>query len=296
LDIGGKMRFFNSTLSNSKTKNKEVDENTLRLIINIVADGCFEHGAIRWHLNKQRKIIHLRNLLDNLKLEYSCLKQKTGNTKIRLSVESSRKFIKIIGIVKKLPLWIKDLNKNQTEIILNEYSITDGCKNSSAKNSYQLTTSKEDEADILQELFIKKGYRAKKIKKNKGKNLANFILTVNTRGSISLTKKNIKKVKYSGKVWCVNVKNGTLIIRRNGKVSITLNSHRLGVYFHRNRGGEKFWVEGGCGCLLDQAYTTGVTNWQHGFVVLQFDSKGNCFPTAVPVIKHQMVWGDMLYK
>lgn len=74
------------------------------------------------------------------------------------------------------------------------------------------------------------------------------------------------------------------------------HSHRLGVYFHRTRAGEKFWVEGGCGCKLDQVYTTGVTNWQHGFVVLQFDSKGNCFPTAVPIIKYQIMWGDKLYK
>ena len=70
------------------------------------------------------------------------------------------------------------------------------------------------------------------------------------------------------------------------------HTHRLGVYYHRTRAGVKFWVEGGCLCQLDPDYIDGVSNWQQGISVFQFDKKGNCFPAALPIINKQILWGN----
>jgi len=80
-----------------------------------------------------------------------------------------------------------------------------------------------------------------------------------------------------------------------GVSGVSGHSHKLNLYFQRSRGGDNFWIEGGCGCLLDQEYVKGVTNWQHGFVALQFDKK-HCYPSTVPIINEQVIWGDKIYR
>lgn len=74
------------------------------------------------------------------------------------------------------------------------------------------------------------------------------------------------------------------------------HTHRLGVYFHRVRGGDYVWLEAGCACKLDAEYVEGITNWQHGFAVFGFDKKGNHFyPTVVPIINYRLDWGDKTF-
>lgn len=74
------------------------------------------------------------------------------------------------------------------------------------------------------------------------------------------------------------------------------HTHRLGVYFHRLRGGSYVWVESGCACDLNPEYIEGIANWQHGFSVFGFDRKGNHFyPTVVPIIDYRIDWGSKTY-
>jgi len=57
----------------------------------------------------------------------------------------------------------------------------------------------------------------------------NFVIPDISNMNYSVSKFNgeISKVEYDGIVWCVNVDNGTLIVRRNGKVCITQNTHSV---------------------------------------------------------------------
>jgi hypothetical protein len=83
---------------------------------------------------------------------------------------------------------------------------------------------------------------------------------------------------------------------REGMSGCSGHSHRLGVYFHRVRGGEYVWIESGCGCDLDAEYIDGIANWQHGFSVFGFDKGGKHFyPTVVPIIDYRIDWGDKTY-
>ncbi len=75
------------------------------------------------------------------------------------------------------------------------------------------------------------------------------------------------------------------------------HTHRLGMYFHRNRGGEYVWVETGCGCNLNAEYIDGIANWQHGFAVFTFEEEGFYFyPQVVPIVHHKFMWGDKMYE
>lgn len=74
------------------------------------------------------------------------------------------------------------------------------------------------------------------------------------------------------------------------------HTHRLGMYFHRVRGGEYVWVETGCGCLLDPEYIKGISNWQNGFAMFTFEEEGKYFyPQVIPVVHHKFMFGDKMY-
>jgi hypothetical protein len=216
---------FNCGLSNKNIQTLDFNENELRLLINIVADGSIEKNIIQWHLKKQRKIDHLENLFLKLGYKYSKYYMTAGTVKLNLNKVDSEKYINMFeNKIKKLPKFIINLKPELVNIVLNEYSITDGCRNKIAIEAYQISSSKEEEIDILQEMFIRNGYRATKTKRLKG----NFILTVNSRIKTCFTGlNNIKVGGLSNKTWCVKVLNDTVIVRRNGKVSVTHNCHQL---------------------------------------------------------------------
>lgn len=284
----GKLSFYNCALSNNNEQTKLIEPNLLRLLINIITDGTFSQNSIRWHLKKERKINHLIELLDYFNLKYSHNIRKNGNSVIRINCEDSKHLYELLDYKKVVPKWFANLKPDLVEVVLQEYAITDGCKNSSAVNSYQLTSGKEFEIDILQEMFVRNGYRATKTKHN-----TTWILTVNTRRTILLLKTNASIEEYNGKVWCVNVDNGTLLVRRNGKVSVTLNTHRQGVYRHTNSSDAYVWME--CGHLGDpnQEYLEGeIANWQQGWGLGWFkkDSK-RYYLELVPLINYKAFYG-----
>jgi hypothetical protein len=74
------------------------------------------------------------------------------------------------------------------------------------------------------------------------------------------------------------------------------HTHRLGMHFHTTRGGSNVWMEAGCGCLLTPEYISGIPDWQNGFAVFCFEERGNHFyPTIVPIINHQLFWGNKTF-
>lgn len=240
----------------------------LRLLINICTDASIEDNSFRFHLKKERKIQHLKELLQELGLEYSERKQSCGTTKIRISTKDSKHYLDkyFHNGNKVLPQVIRWASPDQAKVILEEYSITDGCKNSASKNSYQLSTSKKEEADILQELFVKSGMRSSVLKRPSG----NYCITVNLRNETLIDgAKHVSIVPYSGRVSCVSVDNGTLVVRSKGKTIITQNTHRLCKYIARKSGRKFVWLETGCLCSLNPEYMVN-PNWQAGFAELKF--------------------------
>jgi len=83
---------------------------------------------------------------------------------------------------------------------------------------------------------------------------------------------------------------------KEGTSGASGHTHRLGVYFHTVRGGAHVWMECGCGCKLTPEYIKGIPNWQNGFGVFCFEQKGKHFyPTVVPIINHQLFWGNKTF-
>ena len=216
----------------------DLSDDEIRLLVWIVADGNLEKDKrdnkirIRFKLAKERKIQRLSKLLDRLNISFS-KHPASGSFVSKLPVtrftihsqsygqnfSSIQKVLDFIGYPKRLPDKIREANKRQVDIILDEYANTDG---SISKHTLQICSAKEEEIDLLQEIIVLNGYRCNKVERP-----TQWILSISLNNYLSKFRGKIKKILYNGNVWCVSVDNGTLLIRRNGKVCITQNSHTL---------------------------------------------------------------------
>lgn len=270
-------KFMCGALKN-ETQGIDLSEALIRLLVNISADGSIEDNGIRFHLKKERKITHLKALLTELGYEYSEVKTKIGTTKIRIKSKYAKSIINTyFSTGKHLPTILRNVNQEQALVILDEYSLTDGNKNKDAKNSYQISSKKTTELDLLQEIFSKNGIRSSQLKR-----LNHSILTVNTNPLTCITRDNVTAVPYKGRVSCVSVDNGTLIIRSKGKTLVTQNTHRLGCYYYRTPERYLAWYESGCLCRLDPEYVKS-PNWQQAFLY-GYVEKDSFAVTPIPIV------------
>lgn len=160
---------------------------------------------------------------------------------------------------KSVPSFIKNLSQRQIRLFLEYYRLGGGDKKRG--KSFRLHTYSPQMADDLHELGVLAGYRTylssrytnggtirgRKINSN---NLCYTISYSNTTDTL-IQRRAAKRVKranaegrdarhvvfqglvdYSGKVYCAEVPNNTLIVRRNGKVVVSGNS-RAGTGFSR---------------------------------------------------------------
>jgi intein/homing endonuclease len=126
---------------------------------------------------------------------------------------------------KVVPSFIKSCSKEQILIFLNAFFKGDGngCIFKNAGNSRICWTCSKKLADDLQELCLKAGFYCK-VSKRRDKNI--YRITINNSYENAYVRiKNIEKVPYKGKVWCVETNPyNTIFVRRNGTCHWTGNS------------------------------------------------------------------------
>jgi hypothetical protein len=131
---------------------------------------------------------------------------------------------------KKIPLWVKSLDKESLQVLLESLVLGDGShiknKNSLAWKYY--TISKQL-ADDVQEIAFKCGYSVsithREIKSGSTEYCVSWSNAQDGRNPwLNPSKKQISQIDYNGIVWCFEVPTGLFITRRNGKITIQGNS------------------------------------------------------------------------
>lgn len=213
-----------------KTNKIPLTNDLIRLLVWVSADGNKTNSnLIRFCLKKKRKIKRLKELLERLNIPYREFERPNFFKFIHFTCPDELinfRFKPIDNIVLRA-------NAEQAEVILEEYTHTDGRK--TGNNCATIYTSKKEEADILQRVFILNGLGASistrlnhGFKLQNGKQKSSYELHISK--GIVRTPRNLKKITTVEKVanehfWCLETFNGTLIIRRNGIVNITGNCH-----------------------------------------------------------------------
>lgn len=210
------------------TGSLDISTDLLRLYIVLVADGSIksETDLCRVVVKKHRKIEYVRDILVRLGMsftEYSHENKKCGTMySINFYLPDELTSFNIKGLDTR----IRKCNFEQVDAILEAYENTDGHR---VKNSIVIYSEKEEEIDLLNEIFVLKGYRCKKYSRYHG-------FGNNLQYQLCVTKSNIWQLfnpKFKTKedevenehFWCIKTRNGNFFSRRENVVSLTGNSH-----------------------------------------------------------------------
>ena len=201
-----------------------------RLLIAYQADGRCRGKTIEFQFAKQRKIDRLKGICEQ------------GGFKYKISEPKYREFSKHNGNwnnqvnftiyldsepAKNFKEWVNVENKNYQwcQQFIEEISYWDGCRRSETRFKYDSTV--KENVELVQIVSILAGFRTKfsSYEDNRSDKF-NTIYTLNINKYDYIGGQAIIKeiIQYNGKVYCVQVPSGMLVVRRDGQVSISGNS------------------------------------------------------------------------
>lgn len=205
--------------------NIELSPSQITLLCATQADGYYHDGGIDFVFSKARKYRRLITAINELKVPHSDYVKKNGQVCVRLLKSEFTDFIfNILGDKKVWNSQVLTFNRKTVKAIITELMHWDGCF--TRGNCY--SSSIKQNADWMQIIYILTGFRTnlREYKNDNPNSMINYQLDITER-DYSLTT-NIKKSfkDYDGKVYCVSVPSGFIVVRRNGKVCITGNCPR----------------------------------------------------------------------
>jgi nicotinic acid phosphoribosyltransferase len=203
-----------------------------RLRIAFQADGSFPSRKdsynglrfglkpIRFTLKKERKKERLEWILNSLGFEYTRNESESRKGYSHFWVKSTEEFSKQFDWVQ-----LNEVSSLWAYEFLEECSYWDG--RSPTENTLRYDTTVKFNADIIQALAVLCGIRSSIYeyvdqRENRKPNYSVNLLKETTKLGGQYTKKS--EISYQGKVYCVTVPSGMILVRRNGFVCVSGNS------------------------------------------------------------------------
>jgi len=215
----------------------DIKDDELRILAWLLADGSIYVKRIMFYQRKSKHHL-ITNILDALEWKYSIrerdrdIKQICGkilkkrpepSMEMTLLSPFNHRLIELTGGNKKrLPQFIYELSDRQFTVFLNSYIDGDGSRHISCPETSLMIYGEKQIIDDLQRACFLHGYRTSISEYREGDFRLN--ITKNKTTSFDKFEEYVSKEKYQGVIWDVTTNNDTVIVRRNGKVSITGNS------------------------------------------------------------------------
>lgn len=147
------------------------------------------------------------------------------------------KYMKQFGLSGKkfIPKWIKNLTKPLLQILFNTMIKGDGHLDDKSKKTHGTYYTKSRQlANDFHEICLKLGYSATFHKIDRQEN--EYCVYISENKTTQIIPNNRKhspwnKIAYSGKVYCVEVPNDIIMVRRNGKSTWCGNSKIASTYY-----------------------------------------------------------------
>lgn len=268
-----------------------LNEQIIRLLVCVYADGTWNGDRIVVKVKKDRKKERIEKLLKEANIGYS--RRDIYNTQYSIFSFYAPTQQKEWFVDKQFtPKWL-NCSDEQAKIIIDECVYWDGSiEEGNRLGAYY--SSKKQEIDILQFLLARIGYRG---------TISDNTSTVSKVPSYRLrwTERNVHNLEFAeisnyqtidGKSYCFSVPSTLLVLRRNNKIFITGNCANFMVGLSRMislacRGGVK--IED----IADQLQSTGACPSYASRTATKHDtSKGACCPMAVGNALMEM-WKEM---
>lgn len=217
------------------TSGISMDVNTLRLLTWLITDGTLvkrteKARRLQWKLSKPEKIKKLRALLEDMKIPYTFREaQKSGGNKLQpfyicIHGEEAKRMAAFLSDTKEFPQAFKDLNKQQLTCVLETLECTDATR---PHKKLKWTTTSLNDAETIQLACFFNNIPCS-ITERDGSGFENgklqYHVSISDRGLSDSRKVTVKRGLPKQRVVSIQTVNGTLITRRNGKISVTGNS------------------------------------------------------------------------
>ncbi len=172
----------------------------------------FEY-LVRITQKKEEQVQEIKEILDNLPFKYNFTINKIGCYDFKISSKQLFIYLEKLNLQdgRFIPKEIKNLSKEYLEILFSSLMSGDGYI---GNGNIEYSTKSYRLASDIQEIILKIGHNANIYPRSKGK-FKWFDIVISM--SKTLTLNEPVKVNYNGFVYCVEVPNHTLYIRRNGK-------------------------------------------------------------------------------
>ena len=229
-----KSPFIIPVAANNSNKDINISDEQIKLMAWIIGEGsverpnknyrsCYRISIYQSAIKNKKNYEEIKKLLKHFKLKYSEYTQKgMGNPvqRLRLNAESSKKIHKWFENKKTvdfIPQILLNMSQRQSRLFLETYM-----KAASFENC-KIVTSNIEILNGLQSIASNAGYGSTvHIRKPTIGTKPIYVLRLIKHNDTYIN--TVKKVDYSGIIWCPNTENGTVIARRNGKVFITGNT------------------------------------------------------------------------
>ena len=205
-----------------------------------ITDGGISGRSVNIYQSKEHNFDHIRASLDKLGLPYKEYERKRSSKKpekifsihnVPFRDSLKRWFKNTLGEYKRTRIPPEVFKSKKEDLFLLFESMLLGDGRWSGNKCYSFDSLNEDLANDFQILCLKLGYGCNISKEKVNSKFGNKeYVRINYRCRISYERKNIirknhtKSVSYRGKVWCLSVNNGTVIVRRKGKPFVSGNS------------------------------------------------------------------------
>jgi len=178
--------------------------------------------TVRIFQNKGKVADEFEKVLKRLPFHYR--KKIEKENKVVFEIENKQLYNYLFQFGKReskfIPQETKNLSKEQLKILFDWMVKGDGYVGNGNTEYY---TKSKKLADDVQEIVLKLGWSANIYEKHKAA-FKWYCVSVSKTKRFRFKKESIKKIKYSGKVYCLEVPNHTLYIRRKGRACWCGNS------------------------------------------------------------------------
>lgn len=226
-------------------------DDMLRLLVWVYADGCIWRSSenkvrIQFKLSRPDKIKKLQSLLTRLGIDFTFTKATKCDTNvlqpymIRIYGDYAKRIASFFQDGKHLGKWLLALSDDQVRIVMDAILETDGSKHF---NKGGFRTTCRETAENFQLMCIRNNIPCKIAIKHNASGFANgkvqYVLNFAHNGLWGRRYVEIKPAG-NGEVYAIENTMGTLITRRNGKVSFTGNSRieKWAVTYTQRNGGD----------------------------------------------------------
>ena len=215
----------NGSYSGGDNKLSLVD---IQLLVAFQADGTFTKGAARFMFKKERKIEKLLGLLDKANIAFNThTVQREGCSQFYIEKANVPEYF--TKSFSDIPL--VTLSKEQRETFLRELQFWDGTTTAQGK-AFRYSSSVKANVEYVQAMATITGYVSSKVKPSNGECSCWMVDVAWNRENCSFKSAIKALIPYNGKVYCVTVPSGAIIVRTDGHIHVSGNCDKHALSYH----------------------------------------------------------------